>query len=620
MRLMPLFGFAGLFMAALASVAPASDTRVASPDGNVLVEFNLQNDTGAPAYRIQYRGQSVVDESRLGFEPDFYSGFQVVGSTIDQHHGQWTNAFGELRTVPDNYAQMTVDLKHASGKTLQIIFRAYNEGAALRYAFGPQEAKEFQFTGERTEFRFPTDTWGYEEHATEGDYHRVKIADIQPWCERPLTIEYASGIFAALMEADNQRYPRMLLSPLPGAPGALLSSLGGSTGNTERGQRHDSTIHIAAGEATPWRAFIVGDKPGDLLERNYLLLNLNPPCAFQDTSWIKPGKAMRDGALTTASAKAIVDLAPRLGVDYVGFDTHWYGPDDTGDATEVRKPDLDIKEVARYAKSHGVKTCVYIDARQAKKQAQTLFGLFKGDWGVDALKIGFVAVGPQEETSWVTDIIALAAKHKIVLDIHDGYRATGNNRTYPNLLTVEGIQGNEHHPSPEHNCTLPFTRYVAGIGDYTVCYLDKRNKTTHAHQLAMGVISFSPMQWLYWYDRPAQYADVPPELEFWRQMPTVWDETKVIHDKIGQYVTLVRRRDDSWFVGTINNSDARELDLPLMFLSKEGKYLAHIYCDDDAVPTPTHVRLDSATVDSTATLHLSLKPGGGQAIWLEKVK
>ncbi|HEX3358213.1 MAG TPA: glycoside hydrolase family 97 N-terminal domain-containing protein [Tepidisphaeraceae bacterium] len=608
-------------MLLLAVSARGADTRIESPDGKVAIEFLLQDkNAGAPAYRIQYNGKPIVEESRLGFEPDFIGGFQITGCVTRTQKGEWENAFGERRKVPDNYMEMIVDLKHTSGKLLQVIFRAYNEGAALRYAFPSQETKEFKFAGEHTEFRFPKGTWGYEEHGTEGDYRRAKIEDIRPWCERPLTVEYASGQFATLMEADNERYPRMLLSPLSDSPGALTSSLGGATSNTTRGGRSDGSIAITAGGVTPWRAFIVGEKPGDLLERNYLLLNLNPPSEIKDTSWIKPGKAMRDAALSTASAKAIVDLAPKLGLDYVGFDWHWYGNDDAGDATQVRKAGLDIKEVAAYAKAHGLKVCVYVDGRQVKQQADVLFPLFKKEWGVDAVKIGFVAVGPQVETSWITDVIDLAAKNQIMLDIHDGYRSTGNNRTYPNLLTVEGIQGNEHHPTPEHNCCLPFTRYVGGSGDYTVCYLDKRDQTTHAHQLAMGVVSFSPLQWLYWYDRPQQYQEVPPEMEMWVHMPTVWDETKVIDGKIGEYASIARRHGDEWFVGTINNTQPRELDLPLGFLSAGQKYLAHVYSDDDTTTSATHVRCEVVPVDSTTKLHATLKAGGGQAVWIQDAK
>jgi alpha-glucosidase len=521
--------------------------------------------------------------------------------------------------VPDHYNELRVELKHASGGLMCVTFRAYDEGAALQYSFPQQETKQFSFTGEHTEFRFPDDTFGYEEHGTEGEYHRTRIADIQPWCERPLTVEFAGGMFAALAEANNQGYPRMLLSGLADHSG-LVSALGGPTSNTARGGAGDGHVTLSAGESTPWRVLVVGEKPGDLLERNYLLLNLNPPCALSDVSWIKPGKAMRDAALTTASAKAIIDLAPKLGVDYVGFDDHWFGKDDAGDATHVRAPNLDIKEVAAYGKAHNVGVCVYVDARQMNSQQDLLFPLFKDDWGAAAMKIGFVPVGSQDQTRWITDIIARAAEMHLVLDIHDGYRPTGNNRTYPNLLTVEGIRGNEHHPTPAHNCTLPFTRYIAGPGDYTVCYLDKRNQTTHAHQLAMGIISFSPMQWLYWYDRPEQYREVPPEMEFWRQMPTVWDETKVLTAEIGQFASIARRSGDAWFIGTINNEHARTLKLPLDFLKKGKDFTAHIYADSDPLETETKVDIQQRSVDSHSTLEVPLKPGGGQALWIEPMR
>jgi alpha-glucosidase len=202
-----------------------------------------------------------------------------------------------------------------------------------------------------------------------------------------------------------------------------------------------------------------------------------------------------------------------------------------------------------------------------------------------------------------------------MLNIHDGYRATGNNRTWPNLLTVEGIRGNEHWPTPEHDSALPFTRYVGGIGDYTVCYYDKRLKNTHAHQLAMAVVSFSPLQCLYWYDSPGMSHD-EPELEFFRQVPTVWDETRVVQGEIGKFATIARRSGNDWFVGAVNNSEARTLPLALSFLGRGKEYVAHAYSDDDSVATRTKVGVATRTVNSETVLQMTLKPAGGQAVWL----
>ncbi len=208
------------------AATPYAINRIQSPDGNVAVDFMMQ-EGGVPAYKIEYLGKPIVLASRLGLEPDFASGFQVIGTSTGSHKGQWTQVYGERKQVPDNYRELNVDLKHQSGRLMRITFRAYDEGAALRYSLPEQAEKEFKFTGERTEFRFPEDTYAYEEHATEGEYQRVKTGDIKPWCERPLTLEYASGVFASLAEADNERYPRMLLSPLPDVPGALVSALAG---------------------------------------------------------------------------------------------------------------------------------------------------------------------------------------------------------------------------------------------------------------------------------------------------------------------------------------------------------------------------------------------------------
>ena len=231
------------------------------------------------------------------------------------------------------------------------------------------------------------------------------------------------------------------------------------------------------------------------------------------------------------------------------------------------------------------------------------------------MKIGFVNVGPQTDTAWVTETIRKAAEHHLVLDIHDGYRPTGLARTWPNLLTVEGIRGNEHMPTPEHNCTLPFTRYLAGQADYTVCYYTSRKQTTFAHQLAMAVISFSPLQSIFWYDKPSDYHG-EPEVEFFRHVPTVWDDTKVLAGEIGQYAVIARRSGSDWFIGAINGGEPRTLKAPLTFLDPGRHYVAHIYADAQSVPTRTHVAITTREVDSSTVLEMPLQSAGGEAVWI----
>lgn len=595
----------------------AAPIMVGSPDKKVIIRFKLQPD-GSPAYRVDYLGKPIVMESEMGLEPGFLEGFKLIEKTTAKFSCSWTNMYGELRTVPNNYNELDVDLQNPLGQMMRITFRAYDEGAAFRYSFPGQATNNFHFIGERTEFRFPEGTLGYEEHGTEGEYHCVLVKDIQPECERPLTVKYTYGLFASLCEADNEHYPRMLLSPLPGIPGSIISALGGTTSNTTLARdmmREDPTAILHGGDSTPWRVFVVGQKQGDLLERNYIVLDLCPSCALQDTSWIKPGKVMRDMTLTTSNSEAIVDFAAVANLQYVELDWHWYGRDqtyETGDASTVRAQNLDLPKVIQYAKKKNVGVILYVDRKQIKKQRDILFPLYE-KWGVAGVKIGFIDVGPQSETAWVTETIQKAAEHHLVLDIHDGYRPTGLTRTWPNLLTVEGIRGNEHMPTSEHNCSLPFTRYVAGAADYTVCYYTKLKQTTFAHQLAMAVISFSPLQFILWYDSPSDYQG-EKEVEFFRDIPTVWDETRVLNGEIGKYATVARRSGEDWFIGTINDSEPRELKLALFFLDKKRKYQVQIYSDDPLLSTRTHVASIIKQVDARTVLDVPLLSAGGQAM------
>ncbi|MBM3892327.1 MAG: alpha-glucosidase, partial [Verrucomicrobia bacterium] len=288
---------------------------------------------------------------------------------------------------------------------------------------------------------------------------------------------------------------------------------------------------------------MVADSPGRLLENNDLVLNLNDPCAIADTSWIKPGKVIREVTLTTIGGKACVDFAARRGLQYVEFDAGWYGHeyDDASDARAVNvdpkrsKGPLDLHEVIRYANEHGIGIILYVNRRALERQLDDILPLYR-KWGVKGVKYGFVNVGSQQWTSWLHEAIRKAAQHQLMVDVHDEYRPTGYSRTYPNLMTVEGISGDETKPVNSQTLTVLFARFLAGPADNTICYYDKRvdDNATHAYQLAKAVCLFSPWQFLYWYDRPAGSPQKvggaggaetgignEPELEFYDHVPTV---------------------------------------------------------------------------------------------------
>ena len=370
---------------------------------------------------------------------------------------------------------------------------------------------------------------------------------------------------------------------------------------------------------------------------------LNPPCRIKDTSWIKPGKVMREVTLTTEGGKALVDFAVKRNLQYIHFDAGWYGfeYDKASDATTVtldprRNPKIDalnLKEVVAYAKQHGIGVMLYVNQRALQQQLDEILPLYKS-WGISGIKFGFVQVGSQVWTKWMHEAVKKCADYGLMVDIHDEYRPTGFSRTYPNLMTQEGIRGNEEFPDATHNVTLPFTRFVAGAADYTICYyrqdfgrlnVEKDNygvprsksiQTTPAHQLALAAVYYSPLQYMYWYDKPSDSQD-EPELKFFDDVYTTWDDTKVLQGEVGEFITVARRRGEEWFIGSITNNEARTLPVDLSFLPAGKDYVAEIYTDGDkSIPTRTKVRVSKFRVNAKTVLHFNLRASGGSAIRL----
>jgi alpha-glucosidase len=620
-----------------------SEISLASPDGLLAVRFAIKDkeeERGVPVYSIDYKGTPLILESCLGLEleqmPPLLSGFEVVRHSITGHNGEWRPIYGERDRIPDHYNGLELALRETAGagRRLHLEFRAYNEGVAFRYAIPEQPGLDrFVISAERSQFHFPEGCIGYEEHGAEGEYHKVLVKDIQPNCERPLTVEYPNGTCVCLTEAALNDYSRMLLRTDDSNPWIVVSQLSGLvTGYVGYGgmSKHlpdewaNEKVAAQAPFATPWRVLIVGDRPGDLLERNYLVLNLNEPCALDDTSWIVPGKAIRDVTLSTEGGKACVDFAVEHRFKYVLLDWGWYGDpyDEASDATKVPDkiwrakedhPGLDLQELIRYAAERGIGIFLYLDRRAVENQIDRFLPVYK-EWGVKGIKIGFVNTGPQKWTKWLMDTVRKCAEYGILVNVHDAYRPTGFSRTYPNWLTQEGIRGNEHMPTARHNATLPFTRFPAGAGDYTICYYTDRIKTTHAHQLAMSVVVYSPLQLIFWYDKPSDYRG-EPEVEFFDHVPTVWNETKVIHGKIGEYAVIARRSGDEWYIGAITNERGRELSMRLDFLDAGRPYIARIYADDmENAASRTKVSITVREVNADTVLHMLMAPSGGQAI------
>jgi alpha-glucosidase len=254
---------------------------------------------------------------------------------------------------------------------------------------------------------------------------------------------------------------------------------------------------------------------------------------------------------------------------------------------------------------------LYVNQRALTRQLDDLLPLYRR-WGVAGLKFGFVQVGSQQATEWLHRAVRRCDEHGLMVDIHDEYRPTGVSRTLPNLLTQEGIRGNEEMPDATHNVVLPFTRLLCGAADYTLCYFNNRVKNTHAHQLAMAAVYYSPLQFMFWYDLPDAYRG-EEELQFWRDIPTTFDQSIALDGQPGQYIVQARRSGADWYVGAMTNTEARRIVLDTDFLLR-GKYVVDIYEDAPALQTRTKVARRTLKLKPGRPIVLDLQPSGGAAL------
>jgi alpha-glucosidase len=529
----------------------------------------------------------------------------------------WQTVYGERKNIPDRYNEVSFQFKSSDQNSqLKIICRAYNEGFAFQYKIF-QKNKTIVVDNELSQFKFRDNETAWASSFAQSPIIETKINDIKGVVERPLTVRLNEHLFVALGEAALVNFARMKFA---------------SGGNNNLITRLYGKVKGIDSLSSPWRYILAGKSPADLLQKNYLVLNLNEPNQISNTSWIQPGKVLRESTLTTDGAINCIDFAASHGIRYISFDAGWYGKEDsdTSDATRVSvdparsKGPLDLKKVIAYGKKNNVGVILYVNRRALERQLDTLLPLYQS-WGIKGLKFGFVQVGSQQWTNWLHEAVRKAAKYKMVVDIHDEYRPTGYSRTYPNLLTQEGIRGDEESPFTEHTITTLFTRCIAGAADNTICYFTNRvdKMGSHVAQMAKAVCIYSPLQFLYWYDKPVtdsvkagkegEIQEVP-ELAWFNKLPTVWDETKVLEGDMEGFATIVRRSGNNWFLGSLNGTTPRKVNWNCNFLDKGKKYKAVIYTDDSTMNTITKVKMRTITIDCHSKISLNISARNGVAI------
>ena len=632
--------FIAILFWAVAIVGYAAEA-LQSPGGKY--NFVFEQKDGRLTYRLDYAAKQVIEEGELGVNIDNHLVESAMGIPVDNSN-VWTNdmevasvdrrsedntwkpVYGEYAQIRDRYNEMTIHLlkggKHQDGGgtaydkrqqyLLDIIVRAYDEGVAIRYHFPEATNGLFMhITDDLTSFRFAPGAEAYHYAWAQSHANKVKLLKSEAaWkeeAERPLTLRLDNGLYAAIGEAALSDFVRGKLKLK--ADNELQMAL-----------FHPADIITAYD--MPWRFIMVGEKAIDLINNKQMVLNLNAPCQIQDASWIKPGKAFRVCRLDMKTCMEGVDFCVDRGLQYIELDAGWYGPEMKMSSSALKvleTRDIDMPKLCQYAKSKGIGVWVYVNQRALYQELDQLLPLYE-KWGISGIKFGFVQIGSQEWTTWLHNAVKKCADYHIMVDIHDEYRPTGWSRTYPNLMTQEGIGGNEEMPDAEHNTILPFTRFLCGPADYTPCYFNGRVKNTKAHQLAMPVVYYSPITFLFWYDLPNVYKG-EKELDFWKYCPTVWDESKVLQGEIGEYIVQARRSGNDWFVGAMTGLQARDITLNTAdFLQKGKKYQVEIYNDNPALNTRTKVSTVVQTIKAGKILKLHLQPSGGAALRFSLLK
>ena len=612
-----------------------------SPDGKY--NFVFEQKDGRLTYRLDYAAKQVIEEGELGVNIDNHLVESAMGIPVDNSKvwtrgmevlkvertakdDTWNPIYGEYSSIRDHYNEMVIHLmkggNHDNSNNgydkrqqylFDIIVRAYDEGVAIRYHFPEATNGLFMhITDDLTSFRMAPGAEAYHFAWAQSHSNKVKLLKSETaWkneAERPLVLHLANGLYAAIGEAALSDFVRGKLK---------------LKADNELQMAMFQSADIITAYDMPWRFIMVGEKAIDLINNKQMVLNLNAPCQIADAKeWIRPGKAFRVCRLDKKTLYEGVDFCVDRGLQYIELDAGWYGPEMKMSSSALKvadNRDFDMAELCAYAKSKGIGVWVYVNQRALYQELDKILPLYQ-KWGFCGIKFGFVQIGSQEWTTWLHNAVKKCADYHIMVDIHDEYRPTGWSRTYPNLMTQEGIGGNEEMPAADHNVILPFTRFLCGPADYTPCYFNGRVKNTKAHQLAMPVVYYSPITFLYWYDLPNAYKG-EKELDFWKHCPTVWDESKALEGEIGEYIVQARRTGNDWFVGAMNGLSARNITLNTAdFLQKGKKYRVEIYNDDPSLQTRTKVSSTEMVIKAGKLLKLHLQASGGAALRFVPVK
>jgi len=637
------------------AIAQGNDSgpmQVKSPNGQITF---LLSDGDDLRYAIEFHEKKLITESQLGLEiagqAALGPGMRRVSAYPDSVDESYTIPVGKTSTVRDHYNSVREDFQDTAGRKLSVEVRVFDDGAAFRYIVPEQSLlKHVRIAHELTQFTYAKDATTYPlildgfQSSYEDEYQQRLVSGLHPdWLVGlPFLAEEPATGWIAITEANIDQYAGMYLRK---DKDRLTVRAELAPHVDDPGVAVDGPVPVTS----PWRVLMIGDEPGRLIESN-IILNLNPASKIADTSWIRPGKSAWDWwsgeaapsvtfktGMNAATMKHYIDFASTSGFPYMLIDAGWAAapgskPDDYAQLADITRvnPEIDMPELLRYAKEKNVRIWLWSHWTSVDKYMNQAFPLFE-KWGIAGVKIDFM----NRDDQWMVDfyhrVVETAAAHHLMIDFHGAYKPDGLRRTYPNLITREGVMGKEYSKwsarvTPTHDTTLPFTRMLAGPMDYTPGAFGNSNREnfvarnfmpmslgTRAHELALYVVLESPLEMVS--DYPEHYQG-QKDFDFIKKVPTSWDEVRVISGRPMQSITLARRSGKDWYVGSLTNWDERDETIPLSFLG-EGEYVAEMYADAlDASREPTHTAFSKRAVNQKSLLDIHIASGGGNVIWI----
>jgi len=643
--------FRNLFLLCLAiassSLSYSQSLSISSPDKTIAVTIDNSEKV---SYSVKYNDRVIVNPSQLGFEflgeLAMNGNFAIIGQKTETINETWQPVVKSKHAqVLNNCTELQLTLKEKSGlmRQMELFVRAYNDGVAFRYKlYRSDRAGNRQITKELTTFNIPNDpkSWiveygGYSSsNESEFKEHKLSYLTEKSIAGMPLLMDYGNNCWVAITEAKIDNYSAFYIGTT-GKTNELSTKLVPLLGEAESAVkvRFDDEVY------TPWRVLMVGNNPGTLIESE-IVQNLNDPCAIKDPSWIKPGISAWDHwwsgevKMEMPVIKQYIDMAATMGWPYMLVDWQWYGPFNSPEADITKwAPQINMPEIIAYAKSKNVKIILWIYSSDVNRNSayKAALPLYK-HWGVAGIKIDFMDRDDQEMVNWYHDIIKCAADNQLLVDFHGAYKPDGIIRTYPNMITREGVMGNEYYKfstkmSPEHNVKLAYTRMLAGQMDYTpgaflnVTKEQYKNQTpavvwnTRAAELSKFVIYESPLTVVC--DHPDNILN-KAGADFLKIVPTVWDDIKFIGGTPDSYVALAKRSGDTWFVGVMNNSVGKKINITLDFLP-EGTYEMSSWADGkNANKDPKELQLKKQTVKKGDVIKIELANNGGFVATIKK--